>query len=393
MDTTESFRGLACTDCGATFDPDHLDRCPDCEAPLAPEYDYDAVPNDPAALAGGSGIWRYDALLPVPAAAAVTISEGDTPLVDAPRLADELETGEVLVKDESRNPTGTILDRGLSLAVTAVTAFGSDDPEPLALATPGNAGQSAAAYTGRADLRSYAFVPSRAPFSNKAMINVHGGEMRVVGGRYPDALAAVSDQLATDWTSLQEFTNPYRHEGAKTVAYEILADRDWDVPDAVVTPVGTGEVLVGLAEGFRSAVAAGWVSETPRLFAVQPEGCAPVVEAFESGTETTDPVEHPDTIVGELEIPDPAGGDLALAALDEFDGGAVAVEDESILRSAVTAAGSEGVEMGAAGGASAAGAWELADEFDADATVVLVNTESGGKTADVLRSHLMGQGI
>jgi threonine synthase len=299
----------------------------------------------------------------------------------------------VLVKDESRNPTGTILDRGLSLAVTAVTAFGGDDPEPLALATPGNAGQSAAAYTGRADLRSYAFVPSRAPFSNKAMINVHGGEMRVVGGRYPDALAAVSDQLATDWTSLQEFTNPYRHEGAKTVAYEILADRDWDVPDAVVTPVGTGEVLVGLAEGFRSAVAAGWVSETPRLFAVQPEGCAPVVEAFESGAETTDPVEHPDTIVGELEIPDPAGGDLALAALDEFDGGAVAVEDESILRSAVTAAGSEGVEMGAAGGASAAGAWELADEFDADATVVLVNTESGGKTADVLRSHLMGQGI
>jgi threonine synthase len=395
MDTTESFRGLACTDCGATFDPDHLDRCPDCGAPLAPDYDDSAVPDDPDELTGDdeSGMWRYADLLPVAADSAVTISEGDTPLVDAPRLADELDAGAVLIKDESRNPTGTILDRGLSLAVTAVAQFGGADPEPLAHATPGNAGQSAAAYAGRADLRSYAFVPSRAPFSNKAMINVHGGEMRVVGGRYPDALAAVSDQLATDWTSLQEFTNPYRHEGAKTVAYEVLADLDWTAPDAVVTPVGTGEVVVGLAAGFRSAVAAGWIAETPRLFAVQPEGCAPVVEAFESGAETTDEWDQPDTIVGELEIPDPAGGDLALSVLREFEGGAVAVEDESILRSAVTAAGSEGVEMGAAGGASAAGAWELADEFDADATVVLVNTESGGKTADVLRSHLMGQGI
>jgi threonine synthase len=396
MDTTESFRGLACTDCGATFDPDHLDRCPDCGAPLAPEYDYDAVPNDPNGLDrsdDGSGVWRYADLLPIPAESAVTISEGGTPLVDAPRLADELETGTVLIKDESRNPTGTVLDRGLSLAVTGVRAFGGDDSEPLAQAAPGNAAQSAAAYAGRADLRSYAFVPSRAPFSNKAMINVHGGEMRVVGGRYPDALSAVSEQLATDWTSLQEFTNPYRHEGAKTVAYEVLADLGWAAPDAVVTPVGTGEVLVGLAEGFRSAVEVGWVSETPRLFAVQPEGCAPLVEAFESGADTTEPVAHPDTIVGELEIPDPAGGDLALSALASFDGGAVAVEDESILRSAVTTAGSEGVEMGAAGGASAAGAWELSGEFDADATVVLVNTESGGKTADVLRSHLMGQGV
>jgi threonine synthase len=393
MDTTESFRGLACTDCGESAPADHLGRC-DCGAPLTPDYDYDAVSLDRETVErrGADSMWRFDDLLPFPAPEAVSISEGATPLVEAPRLADELDVGRVVVKDEGRNPTGTVLDRGLSLAVTAIAGFG-EDPEPLAHATPGNAGQAGAAYAGRADLRSYAFVPSRAPFSNKAMINVHGGEMRVVGGRYPDALAAVDEQLRSEWTSLQEFTNPYRHEGAKTVALETLVSLDWEVPDVVVTPVGTGEVLVGLAEGFRAAEAVGLVEDTPRLYAAQPTGCAPVVEAFEAGAAETSVWETPDTIVGELEIPDPAGGDLALAALREFGGGAVAVEDEAILRSAVTAAGSEGVEMGAAGGAAAAGAWELADDLAGDATVVLVNTESGTKTADVLRSHLMGQGI
>ncbi|WP_224332443.1 threonine synthase [Haloprofundus halobius] len=397
MQTSETFSGLACVDCGTVYDADLPGRCPDCGGSLDAQYDYDAVAADWEPFAGeASGMWAFEALLPFAATDAVSAAEGETPLVDAPRLAEELGVGRVAVKDEGRNPTGTFLDRGMSLALTAASQHAeSDDIEPLALATPGNAGQSAAAYAGRADLRSYSFVPSRSAFSNKAMINVHGGEMRVVGGRYPQAQDAVDDQLATDYYSLQEFTTPYRHEGAKTLAFEVVADLDGRTPDAVVVPASTGELVVGLEKGFRELFEVGLADDVPPLYAVQPESCAPIVAAVERGDDTIEPWAIPDTIVGELEVPDPEGGELALAALRKSDGDALAVSDDDVLASAVAAAQHEAIEVGVAGGAAPAGAWSLAEEerFDDDDTVVLVNTESGLKTPDVLRSHLMGQGI
>jgi threonine synthase len=389
MDYSEAFDGFRCTATGERYDPSRTGRS-DAGAPLDPVYDLDGVDLDRDAVAAAGSLPALSAVLPFPSAALVTADEGGTPAVETPSVADELGVDRVVVKDESRNPTGTVLDRGMALAVTGAVAA---DADLLAHASPGNSGQSAAAYAGRAGLRSYAFVPSRAPFSNKAMINVHGGEMRVVGGRFPDALAAVDEQLEAEYHDLQEFTTPFRHEGAKTVAYELLADLGWTVPDAVVVPAGTGELVVGLAKGFRECRELGFVDAVPPVYAVQPSGCAPVASAHRAGRETTDPWETPDTIVGELEVPDPAGGDLALEALAATDGGAVTVDDDAILEAAVTLAGAETLEVGVAGGAAAAGAWALADAFDPGDAVALVNTESGTKTADVLRSHLMGKGI
>ncbi|XVH30736.1 threonine synthase [Haloferacaceae archaeon DSL9] len=398
METTAAFSGLECTDCGTVHDESVHGRCPDCGGSLDPTYDYDGV--DAGALARApdrtSGVWSYDALLPFPAEAGISAAEGATPLVEAPRLAGELDVGRVVIKDEGRNPTGSFLDRGVSLALTAAAGHAdAADIEPLAFASAGNSGQSAAAYAGRLDLRSYAFVPSRSAFSNKAMINVHGGEMRVVGGRYPQALAAVDEQLATDHYSLQEFTTPYRHEGPKTIAYELVADLDGDLPDAVFVPTATGELLVGLEKGFRELRTLGVTDAVPPLYAVQPAGCAPIATAWKRGIDAPEAWATPDTICGELEIPDPAGGALALDALAATDGDAVTVEDRDILECAATAARHEIVEMGVAGGAAPAGAWAVAEEdgFDGDETVVLLNTEAAMKTPDLLRSHLMGQGI
>ncbi|PSQ07603.1 threonine synthase [Halobacteriales archaeon QS_6_71_20] len=398
MQTTEAFEGLSCTDCGETFGVEEHGRCPDCGAPLSPTYDRDVV--DPAALGDGDGPgqYRFDALLPFPAGVAVTAGEGDTPLVRTDRLAEELGVAAAFVKDEGRNPTGTFHDRGMSIAVTAAAERGT---EPLALAAAGNAGQSAAAYAGRAGLRSYAFVPSRTAFSNKAMVNVHGGEMRVVGGRYGDAAAAVDEQLAADYHSLQEFTTPYRHDGAKTLAYELLeaegdeADGSGPLPDAIVLPASTGELVAGAVEGLRDLVALGLAESVPDVYAVQAAGCAPIAAAHESGVETVEAWDGPDTIVGELEIDDPAGGDRALAALAAVDGDALTVEDDDALESAVTVARTEVIEVGGAGGVALAGAWLLAESgsLGADDEVVIVNPDSGVKTPDVLRSHLMGKGI
>ncbi|MFD1634724.1 pyridoxal-phosphate dependent enzyme [Haloplanus ruber] len=389
MDTAERLLGLDCTATGERYDLDHVGRS-DAGAPLDPVYDLDAV--DPAALpAAPRSMWDYDALLPVDAADAVSAAEGATPLLDATDLAADLGVGAVLLKDEGRNPTGTILDRGLSVAVTMADRQGAD---LLGLAAAGNAGQSAAAYAGRADIDCYAFLPSRAPFPNKAMVNVHGTDMRVSGGRYPDALAALHDDLAREWYSLQEFTTPYRHDGYRTLAYEVAGARDWTAPDAVVVAVGTGETLVGIERGFRDLVTLGLTDRMPRVHAVQAEGCAPIVDAHDGDGEVH-PVEYPDTICGELEIPDPAGGALALDAIAASEGEAVAVDDDDMLESAVALTQRLGTEVGATGGAAAAGAWALAERgaLGDDETVVLINADAGVKTADLLRSHLMSQGV
>ncbi|MEF8780178.1 MAG: pyridoxal-phosphate dependent enzyme [Haloferacaceae archaeon] len=397
METTNAFAGLACADCGAVHGVDVAGRCPDCGGRLDATYDPGAIEAKDVSdrePSGEEGMWAFDTVLPFPARDRVSASEGGTPLIDADELADELGVGSVQIKDESRNPTGTVLDRGMSLAATAAAGHAANrDVEPLALAAAGNAAQSAAAYAGRIGLRSYAFVPSRCAFSNKAMVNVHGGEMRVIGGRYDDARAAVDEQLRADYYSLQEFTTPYRHEGIKTLALELLADRGWSPPDAVFVPTGTGEVLVGAVKGFELAVDLGLADAIPEVIAVQPEGCAPIADAHERGLPAPEPWEVPDTIVGELEIPDPDGGPAALEALDRAGGRAVTVPDEEILESAVNVCQTAVVEMGPGGGAAAAGASGVAPDLADDAEIVLLNAESGGKTPDVLRSHLMGKGI
>jgi threonine synthase len=390
MPTTEAFRGLGCTATGERYDTTATGKS-DAGARLEADYDYDAVDWAGDGLpAGLRSMWRYGDLLAFEEP--VTAGEGGTPLVDAAPLAAEAEVGSLSIKDESRNPTGTVLDRGLSAAVTAAREA---DADLVALATPGNAGQSAASYAGMADIRSYAFVPSRTPFSNKAMVNVHGGEMRVAGGRYPDAEAALHEQLKSEWYTLQEFDNPHRHDGLKTVAFEIAESLAWELPDAVVVPAGTGEVVAGVVKGFRELRELGLVDALPPVYAAQPSGCAPLVGAHERGDDTHDPWESPDTIVGELEIPDPRGGTAALSAVAETDGGFVAVDDDDALESAVVAAQRVGLEVGAAGGVALAAVEALSTDgvLGADDHAVAVNTESGTKTADILRSHLMGKGI
>jgi threonine synthase len=389
MDTSDAFVGLDCTATGERYASDHAGRS-DAGAPLDPVYDLDAVDADALPTAPAS-MWGYDALLPVSGGDAVSAAEGATPLLDASGLAADLGVGSVWLKDEGRNPTGTVLDRGLSVAVTMARAHGA---ELLALATPGNAGQSAAAYAGRIGADLYVYVPSRAPFPNKAMVNVHGADMRVIGGRYPDALDALESDLAREWYSLQAFTTPYRHDGIKTLAYEVAAARDWTAPDAVVAAVGTGETLVGVARGFRDLRELGVTDRMPRCYAVQPEGCAPIVDAHGSDGAVAS-IEQPDTICGELEIPEPAGGAAVLDAVETTAGGVTTVTDDDLLESAVALTQRLGTEVGATGGAAAAGAWELADrgELGGDESVLVINADAGVKTADVLRSHLMGQGV
>ncbi len=374
MQTTAAVRGLSCTACDELVDPG-VERCPDCGGVLVVDFDADAV--------DGPADSR-----PFPTETTVSIDEGATPLVAVPALADELGVDGVTVKDEGRNPTGSLADRKLSPAVSAAVADGA---ERVGTPSPGNGAQSAAAYAARAGIESKGVVPSRCPFLNKAMVNVHGGDMYVVEGRYEDAVEAFGegDEPITSVAP----GHPFRIAGATTLALELLADRD-SAPDAVVHPTGHGETVVGLQRGFALAVDAGLADTVPRIYAAQPEACAPIATAAADGEIEPVPVEHPDTIVGPLEIPDPAAGAAAIDAIGASDGGGVAVPDKEILQAAVD--GCEmGPEVGATGGTAIAGVRALADRgaFDADDEVVLVNPVAGSKEADLLRSHLMSQGM
>ena len=397
METTAAFTGLECRDCGSTHDAQAATHeCPDCEGTLDPTYDYDAIDLDRESLSARpfDSMWRYEELLPFTRESAVTMDEGTTPLVDCPVLADELGVERVLIKDEGRNPTGTFKDRGQTVAVTAAKHHGATD---VALASAGNAGQAAAAYAGRADLDSHVYLPARSGFTNKAMVNVHGGDMNVVGGRIGDAGAAFAEGLDEhdDWYPLQTFVTPYRHEGKKTMYYELIEQLEWDVPDAIYYPTGGGVGLIGMYKAAREYRNFGLTESLPSFYAAQATGCSPIVEAFENDRDEHEPVENPDTICGGIEIPDPGESAWILEAIRETDGGAVATDDPAILEAAVQVAQREGLEMAPTCAAAVSGAWAHADRgaFDGDETIVILNTGTGNKEADVLRSHLMSQGV
>jgi threonine synthase len=390
-----SFEGFRCTDCGATVDEEGATACPACGGVLDASYDLAGVSLDRESFEEREGAWGHRELLPlVPSG----MGEGETPLVAAPRLADELGVETLHVKDEGHNPTGSVTDRGMALVAAAADRGGADT---LALATTGNGGQSAAAYAARAGLLSRVFVPSRATFVNKAMINVHGGDMRVVEGRFDDAretyrtereeLPAADEEA---WFPAGAFDSPYRHEGAKPVYYETVETLEWSVPDAVVVPVAHGAVVAGVWKAARELERLGLTERTPRVYAAQPEGCAPVVEAVASGDDP-EPWDVPDTVVGTLEVPDPAGGLPAVEAVRASGGTGVAVDDEDALDTAATVAQHEGLEISVACGVAAAAAWQLREdgELAADDSVVLLNTGAGSKDADVVRSRLMGRGM
>jgi len=395
METNDAVAGLSCRDCGRDVDPaTAAGNCPDCDGRLAPTYDHGAI--DPASVdhapAGGASMWQYASLLPVSRETAITAAEGGTPAVSCPAVAAELGVNDLIVKDEGRNPTGSVRDRELSVAVPLAREAGA---ETVALPSTGSAGQSAAAYAARGGLSSQAFLPSRANFTAKAMVNVHGGEMSVVGGRYGDAVDAFADAIDEEaWHSVAPGGSPYRVEGAKTLGFELLGGPG-SVPDAVVVPTAHGLTLSGLYRGARDFERLGLIEEPPALYAAQASGCAPVVEAFEAGDGDAGAVEHPDTICGALEVPDPAAGKWVLDAIDASDGGAVAVKDDAILEAATTVAARAGLEPDVACGAAVAGAEELTarGEIGEDDLVVVVNTATGNKEADVLRSHLMSKGI
>jgi len=390
--TFTAFRGVVCTRTGESADADRLRNLSPAGAPYFADYDLEAAARTlrPEAMAGRPlSMWRYHEVLPAPGSdAIVSLGEGMTPLLVAPRLAASLGLEHLTVKDEGRNPTGSFKDRGMSAAMTMAKHLGA---KHLIIPTAGNAGGSASSYAARAGIGIDVLVPRDAPAANHDECRRAGAAVTLVDGFLDECgrrAAAIAE--AEGWFELSTFKEPYRVEGKKTMAYELAEQLAGALPDAIVYPTGGGTGLVAMWKAFDEMEALGWIgSARPRMISVQAEGCAPLVRAFEEGSETAEPWADATTKVSGLRAPKVLADALCLKAIRESGGTAIAVPDAAMFEFVSRAGRTEGLNVCPEGAACLAALPELLARGDlgADERIVVFNTATPHKYGDLLAGH------
>jgi threonine synthase len=372
---------LTCSSCGAAGDPVGLpDVCPACGQPWLVRYDRRWPPELRADIALRPWtMWRYRELMPLlPREAPVSLGEGGTPLLPAPHLAAEVGMDALWIKDESVNPTGSFKARGLSAAVTRARGGGAD---AFTIPTAGNAGVALSAYGCRTNVPVDVFAPTTTPPRIVEQMRLFGSEVHLMEGHIGDCGRVAREHAArTGALDVSTLREPYRIEGKKTLGLEVAEQLDWELPDACIYPTGGGTGLIGMWIAFAALLDAGWVrGSPPRLYSVQSTGCAPVVAAFESGADRTEPWPDPWTVASGLRVPGPLGGPIILQALRETGGSAVAVSDEVLQAAERRMARAEGIDAAPEGGATLAALEVLLARGDIrrGERVVLFNTGAG----------------
>jgi len=375
---------LSCPRCGAEHDPSVVHNLCRCGSPLLVDYDLGAVAAQARkeAIAGRpANMWRYREFLPLgEEAGVVTLGEGFTPLLPAPRLGERIGVRDLWVKDDGLNPTGTFKARGASCGVSMAAALGVRE---VALPSSGNAGAAWAAYGAAAGLQVHVAMPADAPEVNRREAALYGAELTLVEGLISDAGRVVADGVAEwGWFDASTLKEPYRIEGKKTLGLEIAEQLGWRVPDAIVYPAGGGVGIIGIWRALWQLREIGWISgELPRLIVTQAAGCAPLVKAFEEGREDSEFWEGANTIAAGLRVPKALGDFLLLRAVRETGGTAVAVSDEEIIEAIGDLGRFAGIASCPEGAATVAAARVLVSrgELDAGERVVVINTGSGLK--------------
>ncbi len=376
---------VECTICGARHDAKRLlTVCEKCGQMLAVRYDLARVTasvTKDALRLRAPGMYRFRELTPLDdAERPVTLGEGGTPLLELPRLAAHLGIGKLWAKDEGQNPTGSFKARGLGMAITRARTLGA---RGFVIPSAGNAGGAAAVYAARCGLPCVVIVPRGTPSAAVAEAQIAGAHVFTIEGSIATAgkvAAKVAPQLG--WFDLSTLREPYRLEGKKTIGLELAEQLGWRMPDVLLYPTGGGTGLIGIPKGYEELGAMGWLSGAlPRFFAVQAEGCAPVVKAFADGAETTTAWENPTTHAAGLRVPSPFAGRQMLRLLRDTRGGAVAIGEAAIQEAQRLVARTEGIWTAPESAALVAALAELKNRGEAsrDAEILLIFTGAGLK--------------
>ncbi|WP_329104954.1 threonine synthase [Micromonospora sp. NBC_01699] len=389
-------RALVCRGCGAQYPLIAQHACYECFGPLEVAYDQEALAKVTRAdiEAGPQNIWRYAALLPAgqDPATRVTLDPGLTPLVAAPHLAAELGiTAPLWVKDDSANPTHSFKDRVVSVALTAARGLGFNR---FACASTGNLANSVAAHAARAGVPSIVFIPADLEQGKIITTAVYGGDLVAIDGSYDDVNRLCGELVETDEFEDTAFVNvnvrPYYAEGSKTLGYEVAEQLGWRIPEQVVIPMASGELLTKIDKAFSELVEIGLV-EAPangwKVFGAQSAGCNPIATALHNDTDTIVPVK-PTGIAKSLNIGDPAAGVYALEAVRRTGGWMEYADDDEIRDAIRLLARTTGVFAETAGGVTVACLRKLvaSGRLDPTAETVVYNTGEGLKTIDAVAS-------
>jgi threonine synthase len=367
---------------GDRYESDQLHGLSKAGKPLLVKYDLDAIKSQVAQdeiTSRPPDMWRYREFLPVRRTEnIVSLGECHTPLISLPKL--KSGTGELIIKDEGRLPTGSFKARGLCMAVSMAKELGI---QKVAMPTNGNAGAALAAYATRARIETYVFCPADTPEINVREIAAQGAKVWRVNGLINDCGRIVGEGKKTlDWFDFSTLKEPYRIEGKKTMGLELADQLGWKVPDVIFYPTGGGTGLIGMWKAFNELKEIGWLTgKLPRMVAVQATGCAPIVKAFEEGTEHAELWQDAHTVAAGIRVPVAVGDFLILRAVRESGGFAMAVDDDAILAGRDEVAQREGFLMCPEGAATYAAYKQsiASGQVSPDESAVLFNCASGLK--------------
>ena len=375
---------LECSRTGQRYPAGELHNLSEAGFPLLVRYDLDrlgAAVTKQDLQQRASDLWRYREFLPVTRAdSIVSLGEVTTPLIALSKIAQSKGAARIDVKDEGRLPTGSFKARGVTVAVSMAKELGV---ERVAMPTNGNAGAALSAYASRAGMKSYVFCPADTPEINIAETGLQGADVFRVNGLINDCGKIVGEGKApTGWFDVSTLKEPYRIEGKKTMGLELCEQLGWSVPDVIFYPTGGGTGLIGMWKAFAELEQIGWLgSKRPRMVAVQAEGCAPIVKAFDEGRDTADLWENAHTVAAGIRVPVAIGDFLILDAVRESHGFAIAVSDDAIEAGRAEVAQHEGLLLCPEGAATYAAYLKSLDSGLVSNTdhVVLFNCATGLK--------------
>ncbi|HEY9387966.1 MAG TPA: threonine synthase [Nitrososphaeraceae archaeon] len=378
---------LKCRECGKEYEPQFRYVCEECFGPLDVVYEFHSnIKRETFTSREEKTYWRYFELLPIANKNnIVNLHAGLTPLQKADRLAKEIGgLKDLFIKNDSVNPTFSFKDRPAGIAVSRAK---ETRLKAVGCASTGNLASATAAHAAVAELPCYIFAPSDIEHVKIAQALSYGAEFVAVDGTYDDAnriASIIGDSKGIGIVNIN--MRPYYVEGSKTLAYEVAEQLNWQVPDNLVIPVGSGAMLNAICKGFEELNKLGLVKDEIdfKVTAAQAHGCAPIVDAFKKKNDEVIPVERPETIAKSLAIGDPGDGLYVLKRLKQYNGIAEEVTDEEIIDGILMLAKTEGIFTEPAGGVSIAVLKKLVEEgkIDKDERIVCYITGNGLKATE-----------
>ncbi len=380
-------RSLACSKTGEEFPTGQLHNLSPAGAPLLARYDLERARQEltkEQVARGPHSMWRYGGLLPVgDPDNVVSLGEGNTPLLPAPRYGRRIGASRLSVKEESANPTGTFKARGMAAAVSMAKELGATK---LAAPSAGNAASALAAYAAAAGMEAHIFMPRDVPQANYIECKMCGAHVTLVDGLISDCGRIVAERKDEEgWFDVSTLKEPYRIEGKKTMGLELAEQLGWRLPDAIFYPTGGGVGMIGMWKAFDELEQIGWIdSKRPRMIAVQAAGCAPIVRAFDEGAEASQFWEGASTLAAGLRVPKAIGDFLVLQAVRKSGGTCLAVTDQEMLKAGRSLAETEGMFVAPEGASCFAALEQLlrGGFLDQDDEIVVYNTGTGLKYLD-----------